>query len=275
VTARSDLRARLAPLLEAARGEDGGFGWAVGAEPEPEPTALATLALDDDGAREWLLAHQNDDGGFALPTGEPQGSATTPLVALALPEGEGLQRAIQYTLTERAVQVVDGAPTDEVEGWGWTPTTYAWVEPTARALLLFLRRAPTERAAIDEARRVLAEREIEGGGWNYGNSSARGTDLHPYVQTTAAAVMALQGDTTGLLERGRDLLVEQAPTEPGGLSLAMSLVALRLQAEEPYDELVALLSDQHDRTAFLGNVGSLAWAVLATGDDLDPFRVPS
>ena len=64
----SSLFERSAETLDRARSGDA-FGPTPGAEPEPEPTALAAIALDDDAARRWLAGAQLPDGSFGLTAG--------------------------------------------------------------------------------------------------------------------------------------------------------------------------------------------------------------
>jgi hypothetical protein len=199
--------------------------------------------------------------------------SSTALAALALDEGDARERAIDYATAERAQRppARDHVPA----GWGWTPTTYGWVEPTARVLLLVRLLRPGDRSTADEAIALLAEREIAGGGWNYGNAEVRGTDLKPYVQPTAMAVLALQGrDDLPILRNGAAWLQERALDERGGLSLALAAVALAANGL-PAEEVVEGLATQWGRTRFLGNVAALAWAVLAVGSGAARFEVPS
>ena len=55
--------------LAARRNPDGGFGPVPGAGSEPEPTALAALALDDPDAAAWLEDAQGDDGSVGVRAG--------------------------------------------------------------------------------------------------------------------------------------------------------------------------------------------------------------
>jgi hypothetical protein len=268
------LHERLVGALAAAIGNDGGLGFGAGDAPEPEPTAVAALALGDQRARQWLLGHQHPSGGFALDTGAVENTATTALIALALPAGSARERALDDAVARHALvpDALEGAD----PAWGWTPTSYSWTEPTARVLLAMRVLRPGATATIDEAQRTLAQRECRDGGWNYGNRDALGTDLKPYVQTTAVAVMALQGRPRELAQRGAAHLRAHWREERGGLTLAQTLVALRLAgvATDDTAELEAALDQQHARTGFLGNQLTLAWAVLATGPDdrLDALR---
>ena len=139
--------------------------------------------------------------------------------------------------------------------------------------VLALRRLRPTAPTIADGLRVLADRECEGGGWNYGNRVVYDEALPPFVQTTATAVLALQGAQPDLLARGRRILLERAVDEPGGLSLALSLAALRLTGEEPAAEIEDTLAAGFAQTAFLGDVTALGWAVVATGPGLERLRL--
>jgi hypothetical protein len=268
------LHDRLAAVLRDAR-TGGGFGPLAGAAPEPEPTAVATLALDDATGRDWLEAHQGGDGRFTVVPGPVQTTAATALAALALDPGPARVRALavlphlEVRRTPREALVPHDPTT---RGWGWTPATSAWVEPTAWAVLA-LRRLQPDATAIAEGLRVLEDRECVGGGWNYGNRIVYSVDLEPFVHTTAVAVIALQGTEPALVERGRRLLLERWRSEQGGLSLALTLAALELTGEAPSDEIATALTASFDATGFLGNVLTTAWAALATGPGLERLRV--
>jgi hypothetical protein len=90
-----------------------------------------------------------------------------------------------------------------LNGWPWQAGASSWIEPTAHALMA-LRCALTHasglhlndlavasRIAIGE--RMLLERRCRDGGWNYGNRRVLGADLPSYPETTAMALMALNG----------------------------------------------------------------------------------
>lgn len=254
---------RFASVLTESRWADGSIGWRKGSAPEPEPTALLALALDDEAASDWLLAHQAADGAVVLETGEVRSTGAAGLNALALPTRDAQLAALRFAVSALG----KGAPATDPQGWGWVPETYAWVEPTSRVLLATRILQPSDEQTIDDALRILRDREISAGGWNYGNSSVRGTDLKPYAQTTAIACIAMQGLNEPALDRGLDLLGTLALEERGGMSLAMSLLALRLNGGDesgPSDALLAAMLEQYERTAFLGNLGAVAWAALAT-----------
>lgn len=85
---------------------------------------------------------------------------------------------------------------DTVRGWGWTPRTSSWVEPTAFALLALEECRPIPLPSNAEHRRELAvamlyDRMSAGGGWNAGNPLVYGVVGDPLVLPTCWALLAL------------------------------------------------------------------------------------
>jgi hypothetical protein len=264
----------VARMLAELRQPDGGFGPSAGAASEPEPTAMAALALDDARARTWLVEHQREDGGWLVGPVSVGNDSATALGALATSD-TARERALDHLVAHRAVQAGadDRVPHDtSTRGWGWTPTTFGWVEPTARATMALKLLRPTATSEIADGLAVLADRECTDGGWNYGNRRVLGVDLPPSLQTTASALLALQDDDDGLRERGVAAVQRLWRDEPGGLGWAMSVVALRLCGRAVGtlpDELARLV----DTTGLLGDVVSLSWTVLALGDGWQQLQV--
>jgi hypothetical protein len=80
-----------------------------------------------------------------------------------------------------------------LRGWSWVLGTHSWVEPTALGVLaLRLRGAGAHPRAL-EARRLLVDRCLPRGGWNYGNTTAFGAELLPSADATGIALAALAG----------------------------------------------------------------------------------
>src|SRR5262249_30851776 len=85
---------------------------------------------------------------------------------------------------------------DSLRGWGWTPRTASWVEPTSFALLALsaggAKLAPSNAAARRElAVGLLYDRMCPGGGWNCGNPRVYGVDGEALVLSTCWALLAL------------------------------------------------------------------------------------
>jgi len=274
----ADLHRRAAARLAAAR-SDGGFGPRPGSPAEPEPTALAAMALDDDGARRWLTENQRADGGLALVAGAVVSDSATALGALALAPGNPGPRALDHVVTHQAQRLPanpDSPHDPSLRGWGWTPDTFGWVEPTAHAVLALRVLRPSAGPALADGLAVLADRECQGGGWNYGNRVILGVELPPYAQTTAIALIALQGAEPDLFARGLAALDHLWRAErPGGLSLAMALAAFRLAEEPAARDVERALDAELERTGLLDDVVALAWAAIAAGPGLDGIRRPA
>lgn len=271
----SSLFERSAETLDRVRSGDA-FGPTPGAEPEPEPTALAAIALADDAARRWLTGAQRPDGSFGLTAGPVENDAPTGLAALALPPGDERERALDHLVATpaRTLPPDPVVPHDpNVPGWGWALGTAGWVEPTARALLAFRRLRPGATTQIAGAVGFLADRECVGGGWNFGNRSIYHVDLPPFGQTTAAGLIGLHALASGdgLLQRGVDALRGLWPLERGPLTLAMSLAAFRLLDLADAEELEHALEPTLDAPP--PDVISLAWIALASGPGLSELAV--
>lgn len=266
----------IASALREARNDDGGFGPRAGLPSEPEPTALATIALDDVGGRDWLGAHQRSDGSVTFDAAAIQNDSATSLAAIAFVGGVQRERALDHleATLARSVPSTAALPQDDsVHGWAWTEGTFGWVEPTARAVLALRLFRPTS-PAIQDGIGMLVDREGAGGGWNYGNRSAFGDDLTPYAQTTAVALVALQRVDQDLEDRGLSVLRSLWRRERvGGLSVALSTAALRLHGDPDAAAAERQTSELFERTRFLGDVVTLAWAAIAIGPGLPRLEV--
>jgi hypothetical protein len=272
-----DLHARLSAALSRARADEA-FGPRPGSPAEAEPTALAAIALDDERAIAWLESHQHADGGFGLRSGIVESDSPTALAAIALPAGEAREAAIDHVVANRAhrLGVTPDTPHDpSTRGWGWTPDTFGWVEPTARALLALRLHRPSATSVIADGLAVLSDRECDGGGWNYGNREVLGVELPPYVHTTALALIGSQGALPDQRQRGLAYLGSAWSSEPGGLSLALTLAAMRLSDPGGGDAVERRLDRAFEDRSFLGDVVTTAWAVIATGPALERLRIPA
>ena len=273
-----DLLLEVMGALREARGPDGGFGPRPGLPSEPEETALAAIALDDDQARAWLEAHQRADGSFAPVEGPIVNDSATALAAIALAPGDASRRAIDHVLETPAARVLSDprVPHDpDLRGWAWTEGTFGWVEPTSRALLGLRLLRPDATDAIGEAVATLRDREVQGGGgWNHGNPLAFGVHLSAYGQTTALALMALRGLDAGLEARGLAALQRLWGAErDGSLTLATSVAALRLYDDRASEgPAAAALAASSVAPRFEGDVVTLAWTAIALGPGLDVLR---
>lgn len=283
----SSLFERLSARLESARNDDGGFGPRPGLPSEPEPTALATIAFGEPGYTSWLEDHQRPDGSLALvigdrvnPPDESVNDSATPLAAIAM-SGAAQDAAIDYVIAHQAIKLTtssDVVPLDpSFRGWSWTPFTFGWIEPTSRALLALQLLRPSATAEITDAVKLLADRSCVGGGWNYGNREVWDKELEPYAQTTAIALIGLQGaGDPQVITDGYAVLRKLWRVENGGLSLGLSLLALRFapdSTEQELAEVEAALAASFDSTGFFDDTVAMAWALIGLGDYLGMIEV--
>jgi hypothetical protein len=263
-----------AQVLATLQNGDGGFPPSAGGASEPEPTALAAIALDNGAARSWLESHQRSDGSFIVGPESVLNDSPTPLAALALAPGDRRDRALDYIVGHQAPQLGpdDRIPHDpNTRGWGWTSKTFGWVEPSARALLVLKLLRP-DAQQIKDGDAVMTDRECQGGGWNYGNKEVMGTKYEPFLQTTAAGLLAVQDRTDGIRERAVAVVESLWRDEPGGLGWAMAAAALHAIGRpipELYTELAALV----DATKLFEDTVALAWTVIATGPPVQTIRI--
>ena len=207
------LRRRLARL----RRSDGGFPMSLDGPSEVEATVVAALALTTPWPRD----------GCDRDSAPTEASTSWTNVLRAQPRRRWLhwrftgrrlaRRSTSSSRNEQRLLPGATAPDDHL-GWGWASNpadARAFVEPTARALTAVKALAPENASARSEAVRVLTRLQCADGGWNYGTASVNAVDLRGYAQTTAIALVGLQGESSALAESGLRFLRRSFPVEPG------------------------------------------------------------
>jgi hypothetical protein len=306
----SQLRNDCLSLLKSLQNADGGWGFHCGDQSRVEPTCWAARALlDFDGPQEpgnfgkvwhFLQSSQLDDGSWPASGGMTTGSWVTSLACSVLqndPKSEthvaaGLKwlcedfprdssplRRFFESLRPKS-QIVSQNMT--YRGWGWTPRTASWVEPTAFALMTLRDAAPQQLAANASQRRELAvallyDRMCPGGGWNCGNPRVYGVDGDSLVLPTCWALLALRGSERAAQEKdalekpGRALSLTWLQKEFAKIDSAASLAVAWMTLENYAIEPPQAKRDLQDWTAQdLAEQGThvLAWTCMA----LNPAR---
>ena len=244
--------------LEALRrnqNPDGGWGYFAGKSSWLEPTAYAALALHGEPAAEraWKLlsSWQMEDGSWRPSAAVGVANWGTSLcVSVAVARGEWgvpVQRGVEWLvgqagaesswLNRMAVQVGMVKPERDIslKAWPWKPNTSGWVEPTAHAIVA-LQQASSRISSRDLRDRVamgkaqLLDVRSRDGGWNYGSPAALGVDLPSYPETTALALLALQGRRD--LGKAFELASKQMLATPSPLARAWLTIAMRLHGIE-------------------------------------------
>jgi hypothetical protein len=294
-------------LLLEAQDEQGGWPAMPAYPVTTESTALGLFALSfaseersgdgADRARSWLRSRQRPDGSWPHSDQVPHSDWATSLAIVAFsrfPEErasadaaagwliaqEGrrsswVTKLMFLLFPERKVVQLD----PDLIGWPWYPNTFSWVEPTSYSLIAVKSLRPglggrRSRARIDEAERMLLDRECLGGGWNYGNSRVLDEELWPYPDTTALALIALQDfRQPESLEQSLAALKEMVDDRASVLSLSLAVLAFQLHGGDVAplrSKLVGRIEDDRLPT----DTRSLAFAALALADGALPFAVP-
>jgi hypothetical protein len=197
-------------LLEARALPEGGFPSRSGEPFRSDATAWAILPLlffDHNHpllspARARLAEAQADDGSVSIAIDHADAYWPTALSVLAWNSspvyGSHRDRGVQFLL-ETTGRHWKKEPDDPVEhdpsipGWSWIADTHSWVEPTALAICALRTNSLAQHKRVSDGVRLLMDRRLPNGGWNYGNTRVFGSELHPAPESTGAALQALAG----------------------------------------------------------------------------------
>lgn len=191
---------------------EGGFAQMDRGGPRPDATAWAVLALKAAGEEQPRLEHacrflsrfQLADGRVVFSRDSETIWWPTPLAVLAfraLPGFESeAERATGFLLKKsgehyKKKKDSPAAHDTEIRGWSWVEATHSWVEPTALAILALRSAGHSGDTRVAEAKRMLLDRQLASGGWNYGNTAVFGQELLPMPDSTGLALAALSGMT--------------------------------------------------------------------------------
>jgi hypothetical protein len=220
-------------LFRDSQNSDGGWGFIAGDESRVESTCWVVKALtaiagakrgDEDTVRrglDFLTKAQLPDGSWPAVPETKTGCWVTSLACWVLAglQDEKYAKAIDTGLRwvcddwpqdsswwRRTVRKLSsagkaGKQNDAARGWGWTPATSSWVEPTAFALLALewhprassvtaFQREAERRRKLGEA--LLYNRMCPGGGWNCGSPEDYGVPGEPMVIPTTWALLSLR-----------------------------------------------------------------------------------
>jgi Squalene-hopene cyclase C-terminal domain len=288
------------PFLRAAQNADGGWGFHPGSESRTEPTCWSVLALqacENKAASaeiiargiQYIRAAQLGDGSWSASPEVATGCWVTSLACWVLTAAyahaqanEAVSAGLKWLcddwprdnsllrrfITRFSFEGKISAQDDSLRGWGWTPRTSSWVEPTSFALIS-LARVPKslwpENADYrrDFARRMLWDRMCPGGGWNCGNPMVYGVAGEPLIVPTVWALLALRDQP----ERAEflaslDWLEKNTDAARGAASRALARIGLEICGRK-WPASGAALADFYSRNEFLQSVPVAAWACLA------------
>ena len=289
-------------MLRAAQNSDGGWGFRPGTESRVEATCWALKALlSCDGMNNsdknaiasglnFLKAMQLDDGSWPSTAEEKTGCWVTSLACWVLagtpddkfstPIESGLQWVCadwprdsswwQRTIRRMSSGAKHSKQNDSYRGWGWTPGTSSWVEPTAFALLALETQSELSPGLAEKRRKLgealLYDRMCPGGGWNCGNPEVYGVAGEPLVIPTTWALLALRRypKRRENLE-SLDWMEKNFTKIQGPGSYALARICLAAYGR-PRKEDEGIAEQFHARNESLHSVQVAAWMTLAASE---------
>ncbi len=250
-----EARRELVKLANA----NSGWGYKQGGMPAVEPTALAGLALLATGspggngvaegvinsAAQWLASIQQSNGAVGVSATLPWPEWATSYAILIWSNLRGWSapaaKAGDWLLQQRGMVVADPehilGHDATIPGWPWLEGTTPWLEPTAMAVLAFRKLGMTNHERTRDGLRLIRNRAIASGGWNYGNNTVNGTELRPQPAPTGIALTALSGTCSrdAVIDKACAYLTRLIPALRSGQSLGWALLGLASWGAVPPD----------------------------------------
>jgi hypothetical protein len=189
---------------------------------------------------DWLAGLQRPDGSLGVSVALPDPGWSTPYGVLLWATLGGYsshrERAARWMLGQGGVpgptlphSVRTVGHDTSIIGWSWVSDTHSWLEPTALTVLALRREGKADHPKVREGLRLIRDRAIGSGGWNYGNNAAFGRELRPQPGPTGLALLALAGvdGQTEAVSRAIRYLQEVLPGTRAAQSLCWGVLGLR------------------------------------------------
>ena len=201
-TVMDEIKRRMLP--------EGGVADHTGGDYRPDATAWAILAFKAYGKdteivqqlQARLAAEQMDDGRVCISRKHPDAFWPTSISILAWNGStnhvDNQKRAVDFLLHTSGrhwKRKLDspGVHDTSLKGWPWVENTYSWVEPTALSVIALRATRNEKHPRAIEAIKMLMDRQMPKGGWNYGNIKVFGDELHSMPGPSGIALQALSG----------------------------------------------------------------------------------
>ena len=230
--------------LESRALSEGGFP-ARGGEPfRSDVTAWAILALSRlapghpllGSARDRLTTAQDPDGRVSMSREHEEAFWPTALSVLAWHGSQAHEPhrrlGVQFLLntTGHHWRKEPNGPSGHdpsIPGWPWIDGTHSWIEPTALSVIALTDAGHGRHDRIGQAIQMMLDRQLPHGGWNYGNTTVYGRELHPMPESTGAALAGLAGQVEqGIVARSLDYLQGEVDRLRTPVSLGWALLGL-------------------------------------------------
>jgi hypothetical protein len=230
---------------------DGGFSPHPRGQYRPDATCWAILALVSDPANRGLLARarsrlaadQFPDGRLCISPDHSEAFWPTFLAVFAWQQSpayrENQARAADFLLSSSGrhwPRAADSATAHDsnIKGWPWIAHTHSWAESTALALMALKIAGYGGHERVKEAARLLLDRQLPHGGWNYGNTFVYEQELRPMPLSTGIVLNALRDQTSlATIQRSLTYVQSRVASLPTPRSLGWSLLGLGAWGARP------------------------------------------
>jgi hypothetical protein len=199
-------------------------------------SALKESPILIDRCRARLRSEQGNDGRVWVSRENPDSFWPTALAVLAWQDApactDAQQRAIKFLLETTGVhyrsQPSEVAGHDAgLKGWPWVANTHSWIEPTVLSVIALKAAGYGRHDRVQEALRMILDRQLPHGGWNYGNTFVFGRELRPMPESTGSALTGLAGHVEmGVVARSLDYLRGEVNALRTPVSLGWGLLGL-------------------------------------------------
>jgi hypothetical protein len=272
---------------------EGGFAMYTKESFRPDATSWAIMALEAiSGNRDLtipacqqLARSQLSDGRIPVVEDHPETYWPTSLALLAWKKARGFERevksATRFLLSSTGKhwpkQGNDAIEHDtSIRGWPWIENTHSWIEPTSLAVLALKSCGYGGHERVQEAVRMILDRQLPDGGWNYGNTLVFGKELMPIPECTGHALCALDGYTEpDVVRLSIDYLNREAKKIRTPLALSWSIFGLTAWSNMPFNTrdwiLESLALQKKYGTYDTATLSQLIVAYFTSGDLLSLF----
>ena len=239
---------------------ESGLADQIGGAYRPDATSWAVLAFKAfkkdakiiQKLQARLAAQQLDDGRVRISIKHPDAFWPTPLAILAWHGSaeytDRQLRAVNFLLNTsgkhwaRKPDSPAGHDTS-IKGWPWVENTHSWIEPTALTLIALRTAGYEKHPRAIEGINMIVDRQLPKGGWNYGNTSVFGQELHSMPGPTGIALQAL-AELVPKEQIEKSLIYLKTTVEKlyTPFALGWSLLGLSAWSERPTNSQALILS---------------------------------
>ena len=238
----------LLPLID----QEGGVLSSPKGTVRPDSTAWASIIFGysdstfpaSERSLDYLATHQLQDGRVSLSPEYPESSWPTSLAILSWRNSTAHhanhKQAVHFLLhssgkhwEKKPNSVLAHNPA--LKGWAWIDNTHSWVETTSLGIIALHNAGYETHPRLQEATRMLLDRQLPHGGWNYGNTQVFDTELRPSPEDTGAALSALIGRVPlSDIAHSLDYLIAECPRLRTPIALGWSILGLSAWGQSPF-----------------------------------------